>query len=276
MILLDGKKVSNELINNYKSIIEDNNLKIKFAIIWVGDNPASSIYVNNKIKKCENVGIEVILYHLDNLTKEEDLLKLIDKLNNDSSINGILVQSPIGNIEDESKIFNSISEYKDIDGFSKNSIGSLVLGSPKYISCTPLGIIKLLDYYNIDVSGKHVVIINRSNIVGKPILQLLLKRDATVTMCHSKTVNLEKYTKDADILITAVGKPKFITSNMVKEGVTIIDVGISRVDGKVVGDVDFQNVKDLCYAITPVPGGVGPMTIVSVINNLIESEKYNG
>lgn len=276
MILLDGKKVSNELINNYKSIIEDNNLKIKFAIIWVGDNPASSIYVNNKIKKCENVGIEVILYHLDNLTKEEELLKLIDELNNDSSINGILVQSPIGNIEDESKIFNSISEYKDIDGFSKNSIGSLVLGSPKYISCTPLGIIKLLDYYNIDVSGKHVVIINRSNIVGKPILQLLLKRDATVTMCHSKTVNLEKYTKDADILITAVGKPKFITSNMVKEGVTIIDVGISRVDGKVVGDVDFQNVKDLCYAITPVPGGVGPMTIVSVINNLIESEKYNG
>lgn len=276
MILLDGKKVSNELINNYKSIIEDNNLKIKFAIIWVGDNPASSIYVNNKIKKCESVGIEVILYHLDNLTKEEELLKLIDELNNDSSINGILVQSPIGNIEDESKIFNSISEYKDIDGFSKNSIGSLVLGSPKYISCTPLGIIKLLDYYNIDVSGKHVVIINRSNIVGKPILQLLLKRDATVTMCHSKTVNLEKYTKDADILITAVGKPKFITSNMVKEGVTIIDVGISRVDGKVVGDVDFQNVKDLCYAITPVPGGVGPMTIVSVINNLIESEKYNG
>lgn len=276
MILLDGKKVSNELINNYKSIIEDNNLKIKFAIIWVGDNPASSIYVNNKIKKCESVGIEVILYHLDNLTKEGELLKLIDELNNDSSINGILVQSPIGNIEDESKIFNSISEYKDIDGFSKNSIGSLVLGSPKYISCTPLGIIKLLDYYNIDVSGKHVVIINRSNIVGKPILQLLLKRDATVTMCHSKTVNLEKYTKDADILITAVGKPKFITNNMIKEGVTIIDVGISRVDGKVVGDVDFQNVKDLCYAITPVPGGVGPMTIVSVINNLIESEKYNG
>ncbi len=276
MILLDGKKVSNELINNYKSIIEDNNLKIKFAIIWVGNNPASSIYVNNKIKKCESVGIEVILYHLDNLTKEGELLKLIDELNNDSSINGILVQSPIGNIEDESKIFNSISEYKDIDGFSKNSIGSLVLGSPKYISCTPLGIIKLLDYYNINVSGKHVVIINRSNIVGKPILQLLLKRDATVTMCHSKTVNLEKYTKDADILITAVGKPKFITSNMIKEGVTIIDVGISRVDGKVVGDVDFQNVKDLCYAITPVPGGVGPMTIVSVINNLIESEKYNG
>lgn len=276
MILLDGKKVSNELIDNYKKIIEEENLKIKFAIIWVGDNPASSIYVNNKIKKCESVGIEVILYHLSNNTTEEELLKLIDKLNNDLSINGILIQSPIGNIEDENNIFNRIDESKDIDGFSKNSIGSLVLGTPKYISCTPLGIIKLLDYYNIDVSGKHVVIINRSNIVGKPLFQLLINRDATVTMCHSKTNNLSKYTRDADILITAVGKANFITSDMVSDGVTIIDVGISRVDNKVSGDVDFESVKDKCYAITPVPGGVGPMTIASVLNNLIESGKNNG
>ena len=271
MILLDGKKVSNELIDNYKKIIEEENLSIKFAIIWVGDNPASSIYVNNKIKKCESVGIDVTLYHLSSNTKEEELLKLIDDLNNDSSINGILVQSPIGNIKDESKIFNRIDESKDIDGFSKSSIGNLVLGTPKFISCTPLGIMKLLDYYKIDVSGKHVVIINRSNIVGKPLFQLLINKDATVTMCHSKTTNLSKYTRCADILITAVGKPKFITSDMVSDGVTIIDVGISRVDGKVVGDVDFEGVKDKCYAITPVPGGVGPMTITSVLNNLIES-----
>ena len=271
MILLDGKKVSNELIENYKKIIEEENLSIKFAIIWVGDNPASSIYVNNKIKKCESVGIDVTLYHLSSNTTEEELLKLIDDLNNDSSINGILVQSPIGNIKDESKIFNSIDESKDIDGFSKSSIGNLVLGTPKFVSCTPLGIMKLLDYYKIDVSGKHVVIINRSNIVGKPLFQLLINRDATVTMCHSKTTNLSRYTRCADILITAVGKPKFITSDMVSDGVTIIDVGISRVDGKVVGDVDFEGVKDKCYAITPVPGGVGPMTITSVLNNLIES-----
>ena len=271
MILLDGKKVSSELIDNYKKIIEKENLKIKFAIIWVGDSEASSIYVNNKIKKCESVGIDVDLYHLSSNTKEEELLKLIDDLNNDSSINGILVQSPIGNIKDESKIFNSIDESKDIDGFSKSSIGNLVLGTPKFVSCTPLGIMKLLDYYKIDVSGKHVVIINRSNIVGKPLFQLLINRDATVTMCHSKTLDLTKYTRDADILITAVGKPKFITSDMVSDGVTIIDVGISRVDGKVLGDVDFEGVKDKCYAITPVPGGVGPMTITSVLNNLIES-----
>lgn len=271
MILLDGKKVSNELIENYKKIIEEENLSIKFAIIWVGDNPASSIYVNNKIKKCESVGIDVTLYHLSSNTTEEELLKLIDDLNNDSSINGILVQSPIGNIKDESKIFNRIDESKDIDGFSKSSIGNLVLGTPKFISCTPLGIMKLLDYYKIDVSGKHVVIINRSNIVGKPLFQLLINKDATVTMCHSKTTNLSRYTRCADILITAVGKPNFITSDMVSDGVTIIDVGISRVDGKVVGDVDFEGVKDKCYAITPVPGGVGPMTITSVLNNLIES-----
>lgn len=271
MILLDGKKVSNELIENYKKIIEEENLSIKFAIIWVGDNPASSIYVNNKIKKCESVGIDVTLYHLSSNTTEEELLKLIDDLNNDSSINGILVQSPIGNIKDESKIFNRIDESKDIDGFSKSSIGNLVLGTPKFVSCTPLGIMKLLDYYKIDVSGKHAVIINRSNIVGKPLFQLLINKDATVTMCHSKTTNLSKYTRCADILITAVGKPNFITSDMVSDGVTIIDVGISRVDGKVVGDVDFEGVKDKCYAITPVPGGVGPMTITSVLNNLIES-----
>lgn len=276
MILLDGKKVSNELIENYKNIIEKEKLNIKFAIIWVGDNEASKIYVNNKIKKCESIGIKVDLYHLDINTSIEELLNIIDNLNNDDSVNGILVQSPIGNIEDESIIFNSIKESKDIDGFSKNSIGSLVLGSPKYISCTPLGIMKLLDYYNISVSGKHVVIINRSNIVGKPLFQLLINRDATVTMCHSKTVDLNKYTKMADIIITAVGKQNFITRDMIKENVVIIDVGISRVDGKVVGDVDFNNVLDKCYAITPVPGGVGPMTITSVLNNLIESGRYNG
>ena len=270
-MILDGKKVSSEIILDLENKIKALNKEINFAIIWVGNDSASSIYVNNKIKKCESIGIKTTLYHLEESITEEDLITLINKLNNDSSVNGILLQSPVPKGINITNCFNMIAPEKDIDGFSNQSVGNLVLGNKGFISCTPLGIIKLLDYYDIDVSGKHVVIINRSNIVGKPLMHLLIERDATVTMCHSKTIDLEKYTKDADILITAVGKANFITKEMIKEQAIIIDVGISRVDGKVCGDVDFEDVVLKAAYITPVPGGVGPMTIAMVINNIYES-----
>lgn len=270
-MILDGKKVSNELLEELKIKITNLNKEINFAIIWIGNDEASSIYVNNKIKKCQNVGINPILYHLEENINEKELLKLIEKLNNNDEISGILLQSPVPNHIDITKCFNLISEEKDIDGFSYKSVGKLVLGDPKFISCTPLGIIKLLDYYDISISGKSVVIINRSNIVGKPLFNLLIERDATVTMCHSKTQNIKEYTRNADIIISAVGKPNFITEDMVKNGAVVIDVGINRIDGKVCGDVDFENVSKIASYITPVPGGVGPMTIAMVINNIYES-----
>ena len=276
MILLDGKKVSEEIINNIKKKISEKNLKLGFAIIWIGNDTASEIYVRNKMKKCEEVGIKAELYHLDETIKENEVLDLIEKLNLRDDINGILVQSPIPKHIDIIKCFNKINYKKDIDGFSNISIGNLVLGRPSKIACTPKGIIRLLDYYNIDLEGKNVCIINRSNIIGKPLLQLLLQRNATVTICHSKTKNLKYHTLNSDIVICAVGKPKFITADMVKDGTVVVDVGISRINGKVVGDVDFENVKDKCSYISPVPGGVGPMTIAMVLDNIlntIESEE---
>lgn len=276
MILLDGKKVSEEIINNIKKEISEKNLKLGFAIIWIGNDTASEIYVRNKMKKCEEVGIKAELYHLDETIKENEVLDLIEKLNLRDDINGILLQSPIPKHIDIIKCFNKINYKKDIDGFSNISIGNLVLGRPSKIACTPKGIIKLLDYYNIDLEGKNVCIINRSNIIGKPLLQLLLQRNATVTICHSKTKNLKYHTLNSDIVICAVGKPKFITADMVKDGTVVVDVGISRINGKVVGDVDFENVKDKCSYISPVPGGVGPMTIAMVLDNIlntIESEE---
>ena len=276
MILLDGKKVSEEIINNIKKEISEKNLKLGFAIIWIGNDTASEIYVRNKMKKCEEVGIKAELYHLDETIKENEVLDLIEKLNLRDDINGILLQSPIPKHIDIIKCFNKINYKKDIDGFSNISIGNLVLGRPSKIACTPKGIIRLLDYYNIDLEGKNVCIINRSNIIGKPLLQLLLQRNATVTICHSKTKNLKYHTLNSDIVICAVGKPKFITADMVKDGTVVVDVGISRINGKVVGDVDFENVKDKCSYISPVPGGVGPMTIAMVLDNIlntIESEE---
>ena len=272
-MILDGRKVSNEIIENIKLKIEKLNLKIIFAIIWIGNDEASSIYVNNKIKKCEYVGINVELYHLENDVSETEVLNLIDELNNRVEVSGILLQSPIPNHIDINKCFNKIDYRKDIDGFSNVSGGNLYLGNPSFISCTPKGIIRLMDYYDIDLTGKNVCIINRSNIVGKPLFHLLISRNATVTMCHSKTIDLKKYTKKADIIITAVGKPKFITKDMIKKGSVIIDVGISRVDGRVVGDVDFDHVSKKASYITPVPGGVGPMTIAMVLENILETIK---
>ena len=275
-MILDGKKVSNEIIENIKYKIEELKLNIGFAVIWIGNDPASSIYVNNKIKKCESVGIHTELYHLEENISEEKVLSLIDDLNNRNDIHGILLQSPIPKHIDVNKCFNKISDKKDIDGFNVISTGNLFLGNPSFISCTPKGIMRLFEYYNIDLSGKNVCIINRSNIVGKPLFHLLIEKDATVTMCHSKTINLNEFTKNADIVISAVGKPMFLTENMINENAIVIDVGISRVDGKVVGDVDFENVSKKASYITPVPGGVGPMTIAMVLENILEGVIKNG
>ncbi len=273
MVLLDGKKVSNELLINFKEKIDKLNKKIGFAVIWIGNDEASSIYVRNKLKKCEELGVDGHLYHLDENVKEEEVITLIDKLNNDVNINGILLQSPVPNHIDIVKCFNRINPLKDIDGFSNVSVGNLCLGKPFHVSCTPKGIIKLLDYYKIPLEGKNVCLINRSNIVGKPLFHLLISRDATVTMCHSKTRNLKEITKNADIVISAVGKPNFITEDMVKDEVIVIDVGISRIDGHVKGDVDFENVSKKASYITPVPGGVGPMTIAMIFDNLLNTIK---
>ena len=273
MTLLDGKKVSNEIIDNIQKEIDKIEKKIGFAIIWIGNDSASIIYVKNKIKKCENVGIYTELHHLEETISEESVFDLIDNLNEREDIQGILLQSPIPKHIDINKCFNKINPSKDIDGFSNISCGNLFLGNPTFVSCTPKGIMRLLEYYNIDLEGKNVCLINRSNIVGKPLFHLLIEKNATVTMCHSKTTNLKNITKNSDIVISAVGKANFITEDMIKEDAIVIDVGICRVDGKVMGDVDFENVSKKCSFITPVPGGVGPMTIAMVLENILESVK---
>jgi len=273
MILLDGKKLSDEIIDNIKTEIEKNKLNIGFAIIWIGNDDASNVYVNTKIKKCKYAGIKTELFHLDDKVTEQEVLNLIENLNSRDDVNGILLQSPVPNHINIKKCFNAIEYKKDIDGFSNVSTGNLYLGIPYHISCTPKGIIKLLDKYNIDLAGKNVCIINRSSIVGKPLFHLLVEKDATVTMCHSKTTKIDNYTQNADIIISAVGIPKFITEDMVKENAIVIDVGISRVDGKIIGDVDFEKVSKKASYITPVPGGVGPMTIAMVLENILKTVK---
>lgn len=271
MTILDGKKYSEELFEEYKEKVKNYGKEIGFAIIWIGNNEASRIYVNNKLKKCEMIGIKPYLYHLKEDVLEDNVLKLIDELNERNDIKGILLQSPVPKQIDIIKCFNRIKEEKDVDGFADTSIGKLVQGKPNHVSCTPKGIIKLLDYYNIDLVGKNVCIINRTIIVGKPLFQLFISRGATVTMCHSKTKNLAFHTKNADIVVSAVGKPKFITADMIKDGAIVLDVGISRIDGKVVGDVDPESVYEKASYIAPVPGGIGPMTIAMIFENIIDT-----
>ena len=281
MALLDGKKVSNEIVENLKIEIEKKHLKLGFAVIWIGNDSASSIYVNNKIKKCKEIGIETELFHFEENVTEEEIINLIDELNSREDVNGILIQSPVPNHINYSNCVNRINILKDIDGFSNISVGNLYMGYPTHVSCTPKGIIKLLEYYNISLEGKNVCLINRSNIVGKPLFHLLISKNATVTMCHSKTRNLDFFTKNADIVISAVGKPNFITEDMIKENAIVIDVGISRVldentgKTKVVGDVSFDSVSKKASYITPVPGGVGPMTIAMVLDNIVSTERKN-
>ena len=277
MELIDGKIVAKTIRDSLKqevSNLNEKGIKPKLAVILVGDDPASKIYVKNKNKACEKVGIEFEEYLFPDTITQEELDNCIDKLNNDKNINGILLQYPIPKHLDVDEAFRRISPIKDVDGFNPINVGKLCLGQDTFISCTPFGIMKMLEHYNINPEGKHAVVIGRSNIVGKPMAQCLLKANSTVTICHSRTKNLEEHTKTADILVAAIGKPKFVTENMVKEGAVVIDVGINRLDdGTIVGDVDFENVSKKVDYISPVPGGVGPMTITMLLNNVIKACK---
>lgn len=272
--LIDGKKVAEHIKLQVKNEIESLEKDVTLVVIVVGDNPASKVYVNNKKKACEYVGIQSVEYALPEETTEEELLLTIDLLNKHPRINGILVQLPLPKHIDESKVLERIASEKDVDGFTAINTGKLWQGEYTLAPCTAMGIIELLDYYNIEIAGKHCVIVGRSNIVSKPLAALLLERDATVTVCHSKTKNLSEITSKADILISAVGKPKFITWGFVKKDAIVIDVGINRdEDGKLCGDVDAENVTNKASLLTPVPGGVGPMTVAMLMKNTLMAAK---
>lgn len=276
-VIIDGKELSKKIREQVKSEVEELNkkgIKPKLAVIMVGEDPASKVYVRNKSKSCNEVGIEYEEHLLGQDTTMEELLELIDKLNNRKDIHGILLQSPVPNHLNIYDAFEKIDFKKDVDGFNPINIGRLALNRQTFISCTPYGVIKMLEEYNIETKGANVVILGRSNIVGKPLSQCLLNKDATVTICHSKTKNIEEITKNADILISAIGKPKFVTQDMVKQDTVVIDVGINRLETGLVGDVDFENVSKKASYITPVPGGVGPMTIAMLLNNVVIAAKY--
>ena len=276
-IIIDGKKLAQKIRTNLKIECEElkkKGINPKLAVILVGNDGASKVYVKNKSIACQEIGIEYEEYLLNEDINQEKLINLIEKLNKQKDIHGILLQSPIPTHLDINQAFEAISPKKDVDGFNPINVGKLSLNQDTFVSCTPYGIMKMFEEYNIKLEGKNVTIIGRSNIVGKPLLQCCINKNATVTMCHSKTNNLEQYTKNADILIAAMGKAKFIKENMVKDGVVVIDVGINRgQDGKLTGDVDFENVEKKASYITPVPGGVGPMTIAMLMNNVIKAAK---
>ena len=277
MAIIDGKKVSTQI--KQKIIAEVKALKEKtgkvpgLAVVLVGDDPASAVYVRNKNKTCKNVGFQSFENILPADTSESKLLNLIDELNNDEKVNGILIQLPLPNHIASQKILEAINPEKDVDGFHLENIGRLVTGNAVFKPCTPRGIIELLDQYKVEIEGKNAVVLGRSNIVGKPIAFLLLERNATVTICHSRTKDLPTILRSADILIAAIGKPNFVTSSMVKDNVVIIDVGINRVEDKLIGDVDYQSVSKKVSLITPVPGGVGPMTIAMLMANTLQAFK---
>lgn len=272
--LINGKEVAEHIKQQVKNEIEALGLKPALAVIVVGDNPASKVYVNNKKKACKAIGIESVEYVLPENIAEEELLNIIDYCNISRCIHGILVQLPLPKHIDESKILERICSDKDVDGFTAINTGKLWQGDYNLAPCTAMGVIELLDYYGYEIAGKHCVVVGRSNIVGKPVAALLLERNATVTICHSKTQNLFEITRQADILIVAVGKPKFVTADMVKDGAVVIDVGINRDEnGKLCGDVDFDDVKEKASAITPVPGGVGPMTVAMLMKNTLVAAK---
>lgn len=276
MILIDGREVAKKVRLDIKKEVDNlknENITPGLAVVLVGDNPASRSYVNSKDKACKTLGVYSVKKNFDESITEVDLLKQIDDLNNDERIHGILVQLPLPPHINEKKVIEAILPEKDVDGFHPINAGKLLIGEDGLKPCTPYGIIKLLEHYDIEVESKNVVVIGRSNIVGKPIALMLLQKNATVTICHSKTKNLKSITKNADIIVVALGIPSFLTADMVKDGAVIIDVGINRVDGKIVGDVDFENVKEKASYITPVPGGVGPMTITMLLENTIEATK---
>ncbi len=274
--IIDGKELSKKIRGQVKEEVESLNKKgiyPKLAVIMVGEDPASKVYVRNKSKACNEAGIEYEEFILNENIEMDELLSVIEKLNNRKDIHGILLQSPIPKQLDIYKAFEAIDAKKDVDGFNPINIGKLELNRETFISCTPHGVIKMLEEYNINLKGANVVVLGRSNIVGKPLVQCLLNKDATVTICHSKTKNIEEITQNADILISAIGKPKFVTANIVKENAVVIDVGINRLETGLVGDVDFEEVSKKASYITPVPGGVGPMTIAMLLHNVVIAAK---
>lgn len=272
--LIDGKAVSQIIKDELKEkvrALKEQGKEICMAVIQVGSDPASSVYVNNKKKACAYIGIKSLAYELPEETAQEELLELIGRLNGDGEVNGILVQLPLPPQMDEEKILLAIDPAKDVDGFHPVNVGNLSIGRPGYVSCTPAGVIQLLKRSGIEIAGKECVVLGRSNIVGKPMAMLLLRENATVTVCHSHTRNLKEITKRADILVVAVGKPEFVNADYVREGAVVIDVGIHRNENnKLCGDVDFEDVAPHTSAITPVPGGVGPMTIAMLMSNCVE------
>ena len=276
-LLIDGKKISTEIKDELKVTVEElkkQGVETCLAVIQVGDDPASSIYVRNKKRACAYVGIESLSYELPEETTEDQLVKLVKELNENDNVHGILVQLPLPKHINADTIIRTISPDKDVDGFHPESVGRLCIGEPGFVSCTPAGIIQLLKRSGIEIEGKECVVVGRSNIVGKPMSILLLRENGTVTITHSRTKDLKEVTTRADILVVAIGKPKFITADYVKEGAVVIDVGMHRnEENKLCGDVDFDDIKDKVSAITPVPGGVGPMTIAMLMYNCVEAAK---
>lgn len=273
--IIDGKKISQDIKDEVKAEVTE--LKTRgiepcLAVVLVGDDPASHVYVRNKIRACEYTGIKSVSINLPADTEESELLEKVGELNADPTVNGILVQLPLPPQIDEDKVINAINPDKDVDGFSPISVGRLSIGLPGFVSCTPAGIIELIKRSGVEIDGKNCVIVGRSNIVGKPMAMLLLRENGTVTVCHSHTRNLKEITKQADILVAAIGKPKFFTADYIRDGATVIDVGMDRDEnGKLCGDVDFDSASKKAGYITPVPGGVGPMTIAMLMRNCVEA-----
>lgn len=277
--IIDGKVISQKVKDELKIKVDDfkktYGRQITLAVILVGNNPASQVYVKNKIKATEYVGMKSLSFNLPETATEKEVSETVLSLTNDCSVDGILVQLPLPKHLDENKILSLIPANKDVDGFLAENVGKLMLGQPTTVACTPFGVLKMLKSENIELSGKNAVVLGRSNIVGKPMAMLLLKENCTVTICHSKTQNLKEICKSADILVAAIGKPKFVQADMVKDGAVVIDVGINRTENGLVGDVDFDNVKNVASYITPVPGGVGPMTIAMLLENTYLLAKRN-
>lgn len=276
--ILDGRKVSDSLLEKVKVEVEElksKGINPKLTVVVVGDNEASKVYVGNKVKACEKVGVTSEKLQFPTEISQEELLKKIDELNKDKSVSGFIVQAPLPEHIDMNIVVKAIDPYKDVDGFHAYNLGKMIIDKDfeDLAPCTPKGITRILEFYGIDVSGMDAVVIGRSNVVGKPMSVMLTNRGATVTTCHSKTRDLKKYTLGADLIVAAVGKANFLTADMVKEGVIIIDVGINRVDGKLVGDVDFAEVEKKASAITPVPGGVGPMTVAVLLANTVTAAR---
>ena len=275
--LISGKEVSEAIklrVADEVKALKAQGIEPCLAVILVGDDPASRVYVNNKKKACEFCGIRSLEYVLPAETTEEELIGLVEKLNNDKTVNGILCQLPLPKHLDEKKVLNLIRPEKDVDAFHPENVGHIMIGDFNFLPCTPAGIMEMFRFENIDLDGKNCVVIGRSNIVGKPMAMLMLKENATVTICHSRTKNLKEIVAGADVIVAAVGRPNFVTADMIKDGAVIIDVGINRMDdGKLCGDVDFEACKEKASYITPVPGGVGPMTIATLMQNTITATK---